>query len=75
MTASSVAAVMGYSVDWIGLIVWRDDTDGPDGVRDRRHTTCAGRPDLPIAQRKELGAAVAGPLPKGGHWCGRTVGA
>ncbi|HEV2461784.1 MAG TPA: IS630 family transposase, partial [Ktedonobacterales bacterium] len=70
-----MAAVTGYSAYWIGQIARRYNTDGPDGVRDRRHTACAGRPDLPIIQVAELGAALAGPHPEGDYWCGRTVAA
>jgi transposase len=73
MTATAVAAITGYSAYWIGQIARRYNTDGPDGVRDRRHAMCAGRPDLPVAQLTELGAAVAGPHPDGDRWCGRTV--
>jgi transposase len=73
MTATAVAAVTGYSAYWIGQIARRYNTDGPDGMRDRRHALCAGRPDLPASQLAELGAAVAGPHPEGDHWCGRTV--
>jgi hypothetical protein len=63
-----------------GLLDWPhrsalQHTEGPDGVRDRRHTTCAGQPDLPVAQLTELGAALAGPHPEGDHWCGRRVAA
>jgi len=45
----------------------RYNTDGPDGVCDRRHTRCAGRLDLPASQLAELGAAVAGLHPEGDH--------
>ena len=47
MTATAVAAVTGYSAYWIGQIAQRYNIDGPDGVRDRRHRECAGRPALP----------------------------
>src|SRR5258707_15747692 len=75
MTATAVSAVTGYSAYWIGHIVRRYNTDGPDGVRDRRHALCAGRPDLLASQRAELGTALAGPHPEGDRWCGRTVAA
>jgi hypothetical protein len=42
MTAT---AVTGHSAYWIGQIARRYNTNGPDGVRDRRHTTCAGQAD------------------------------
>jgi transposase len=73
MTATAEAAVTGYSAYWIGQIARRYNIDGPDGVRDRRRTTCAGRPDLPALQLAELGTAVSGPHPEGDRWCGRTV--
>jgi transposase len=75
MTATAVAAITGYSAYWIGRIARRYNTEGPDGVRDRRHATCTAHPDLPASQLAELEAAVAGPHPKGDHWCGRTVAA
>jgi transposase len=73
MTATAVAAVTGYSAYWIGQIAQRYNTDGPDGVRDRRHTECAGRPDLIASQMAELRTAVASPHPAGDRWCGQTV--
>ncbi len=73
MTATAVAAVTGYSAYWIGQIARRYNADGPDGMRDRRHVLCAGRPHLPAGQLRELGAALAGLHPEGDRWCGRTV--
>src|SRR5215469_12486770 len=73
MTATAVAAVTGYSAYWIGQIARRYNNEGPEGVRDRRHTVCAGRPDLPASHLPELRAAVSSPHPDGDHWCGRTV--
>ena len=75
MTATAVAAVTGYSAYWIGQIARRYNTDGPDGVRDRRHATYEGRPDLSTTQQAELRATVGGPHPGGDRWCGRTVAA
>jgi transposase len=75
MTATAVAAVTGYSAYWIGQIARRYNTDGPDGVRDRRHALCGGRPDLPASHLVELGTALAGSHPEGDRWCGRTVAA
>src|SRR5579864_8831024 len=65
LTATAVAGVTGYSAYWIGQIARRYNTNGPDGVRDRRHAMCTGRPDLPDSQLAELSAAVTGPHPKG----------
>jgi hypothetical protein len=41
-------SLMGYSAYWIGQIARRYNTEGPDGVRDRRHATCAGQPDCQL---------------------------
>jgi transposase len=73
MTATAEAAVTGYSAYWNGQIARRYSTHGPDGVWDRRHAICAGRPDLPASQLSELRAAVACPHPESDRWCGRTV--
>src|SRR5258708_37453655 len=75
MPATAVAAVTGYSAYWIGQIARRYNTDGPAGVRDRRHALCAGCPHLPASQVAELGSAVAGSHPDGDRWCGRSVAA
>ena len=64
MTATAVAAVTGYSAYWIGQIARRYNTGGPDSVRDRRHATCAGRPDLSATQRAELERLWANPIPR-----------
>jgi transposase len=73
MTATAVAAITGYSAYWIGQIARRYNRDGPDGVQDRRHCVCAGRPTLSDAHRAELRHALAEPHPEGDRWCGRTV--
>jgi transposase len=75
LTATAVAAVTGYSAYWIGQIARRYNTDGPEGVRDRRHAMCIGRPALPASHLTDLRAAVASPHPEGDRWCGRTVAA
>jgi hypothetical protein len=73
MTATAVAAVTGYSAYWIGQIAKRYNADGPDGMRDRRHVICTGRPDLLASRLAELAMAVADPHPEGDRWCGRIV--
>ena len=73
MTATAVAAVTGYSAYWIGQVARRYNTNGPDGVRDRRHAVCAGRPALAASHLTALRTALAGPHPAGDRWCGRTV--
>jgi transposase len=76
MTATAVARVTGYSAYWIGQIVRRYNRDGPDGMRDRRHTAEArSRVLLPESEHADLRAALAAPHPAGDRWCGRTVAA
>src|SRR5260221_11896523 len=73
MTATAVAAVTGYSAYWIGQIARRYNTNGPDGVRDRRHGGCAGRLALPALYLSAFGTALAGPHPAGVRRCGGNV--
>jgi transposase len=75
LTATAVAAVTGYSAYWIGQIARRYNTDGPEGVRDRRHSAQEPRLLLPPAQQGHLREALAGPHPEGDHWCCRTIAA
>jgi hypothetical protein len=75
MTATAVASVTGYSAYWIGQIARRYNRDGPAGVHDRRHRAEGRRLLLTEEQRAELSCALAGPLPDGDCWCGRTVAA
>ena len=38
-TATELSAVIGYRAYWIGQIAKRYNEQGPDGMRNRRHTT------------------------------------
>jgi transposase len=76
MTATAVARVTGYSAYWIGQIARRYNRDGPDSVRDRRHTAAAHPRVLLIeGEHADLQAALTAPHPAGDRWCGRTVAA
>ena len=81
MTATAVARVTrvtGYSAYWIGQIARRYNRDGPDGVRDRRHTAAVHSRVLLIEGEHadaDLQVALAAPHPAGDRWCGRTVAA
>lgn len=71
-------AVAAYSAHWIGHIVRRYNRDGPDGVRDRRHTAQAhGHSHLLLTEGEhaDLRTELAKPHPEGDCWCGRTVAA
>jgi len=65
MTATAVAAFTGYSAYWIGQTARRHNRDGPNGVQDRRHVVCAGRPYLSDPHRAVLRQALANPSPQG----------
>jgi Homeodomain-like domain len=74
LTATAVARVTGYSAYWVGQIVRRYNRDGPDGVRDRRHTAqVRPRVLLPEGEHADLRTALAAPHPAGDRWCGRSV--
>jgi transposase len=72
-TATTIAAVTGYSAYWIGQMARRYNREGPDGVRDRRHCPKTGTPLLSQDRQQDLRNALAGPTPGGDQWCGRTV--
>jgi transposase len=78
LSATAVARVTGYSAYWVGQIARRYNRDGPDGMRDRRHTAQAhGHPHalLTEGEQTDLRAALAEPCPDGDRWCSRTVAA
>lgn len=53
-TGRDVATVTGYSPYWIGQIAKRYNIEGPDGMRNRRHTTSHRAPSaLDTAQQYE----------------------
>jgi transposase len=74
-TAKAVADSTGYSAFWVGRIVRRYNEQGPDAMRNRRHTRVRQTPSLlSSAQLEDLRAALAGPAPDGARWSGRVVG-
>jgi transposase len=71
--APEVAAVTGYSVNWVREIAGRYRRDGPAGLGDRRHHNPGGPALLDAAGRAALRDALGGPPPEGGVWTGRQV--
>src|SRR3954452_20845083 len=76
------AAVSGYGLRWIGAIVQRYNTSGPDGLGGGRAGNAGARPlldaDGGTALRAALGeaplgAAVPDPPADGGRWTGPKV--
>ncbi len=75
-TAAAVAESTGYSRYWIGQLVRRYNTAGPQAMHNRQDTH-AHRPALLLSpeQLAELAEAVRGPAPEGEYWLGRRVAA
>ncbi len=42
-TSAKVAQVTGYGIPWVRQLVWRYNTQGPEGLHDERHRN-PGRP-------------------------------
>ena len=78
-TGREVATVTGYSPYWIGQIgqiAKRYNTEGPDGMRNRRHTTShRAPPALNAAQQEELRATLAAAVARRERWTGSDVAA
>ena len=72
-TCAEVAAVVGYSVEWVRKLIGRWNAAGPAALSDRRHRNPGGTPLLNPALRDELRRALAGPAPDGGLWTGPKV--
>lgn len=73
-SATAVAASTGYSRYWIGRLVRRYNTEGPEAMRNRQYThSHRGQPLLSPEQLAELAEVVRGPAPEGDYWIGRTV--
>jgi len=72
-SCAEVAAVAGYSVDWVREVVGRWNADGPAGLGDRRRANPGAAPLLGAAQQEELRVALGGPAPDGGLWTCRKV--
>src|SRR4051794_30138846 len=68
-----VAAVSGYGRRWIGAIVQRYNTSGPDGLGDGRAGDAGARPLLDADGETALRAALAEPPADGGRWTGPKV--
>src|SRR5258706_13549368 len=66
-TAMAIADSTGYTPAWIGQIAKRYNVQGPDAMRNRRHTTSWRAPRvLSPAQEEGVRQALAGPGPGGG---------
>lgn len=68
-----IARIMGYTLAWISRIVKRYNTQGPQGLVDRRRHLPGAAPLLTPALREELAAALEQDAPDGGLWTGPKV--
>lgn len=74
-TCPAVARVMGYRVASVRTVIQRDNTGGPAGLVDRRHTN-PGQPALVSPTvAAELRVRLAEPPPDGGLWTSPKVAA
>ncbi len=68
-----VATLVGYTADWVRIIIRRYNADGPAGMVDHRQTNPGARPLLTLETREALRTALAEPSPDGGLWTGHKV--
>ena len=73
--AEQVAAVTGYTTNWVRTIAQRYNQHGPAGLGDRRHRNPGAAGLLSAAQQAELARVLAHPSPDGGSWTGPQVAA
>lgn len=73
--SAQVAAVSGYTVNWIRTIARRYNQRGAAGLEDRRHHNPGATGLLSPAQRAGLAAALTHPPPDGGVWTGPKAAA
>lgn len=75
-TAVAVSAVTGYSAYWIGQIAKRYNTQGPEAMENRRHTTSYRPPPaLPPELQEELRQTLAEAAQRNDYWTGQDVAA
>jgi transposase len=72
---AEAAEIVGYSVDWVRIVIRRYNAAGPEAVADGRRTNPGGATLLSTAQQAELRVALGGPAPDGGLWTGPKVAA
>jgi len=68
-----VAAVTGYSRNWIYELVWGYNRIGPESLGDSRHQNPGGEPLLSDVQQAQLWQALQEKASDGGLWNGRKV--
>ena len=74
-SGGEVARITGFSRTWVGAIVRRYNSDGPESLGDRRHHNRGAKPLLSEADAEELRVALDEPPADGGLWTGPKVAA
>jgi hypothetical protein len=75
LVSEQVAAVTGYTVNWVRAIAQRYNQYGPTGVGDRRHRNLGSPGLLSGAQYTALARVLDQPPPDGGRWTGPKIAA
>jgi transposase len=70
-----VAALSGYSEQWVRALVRRYNAQGPAGVGDQRHQNPGGQRLLDAAQEQQVKAEVEAAEAQGQPWTGPQVAA
>jgi transposase len=72
-SGGEVAQLTGFSRGWVGSIVRRYNSGGPESLGDRRHGNPGAKPLLSEEDREALRDALENPPPDGGLWTGPKV--
>jgi transposase len=75
LPSERVAAVTGYTANWVRTLAQRYNHHGPSGPGDRRHRNPGAAGLWSPRQRAQLAQALAQPPPDGGRWTGPEVAA
>jgi transposase len=73
--SAQVAAITGYTINWVRTVARRYNHLGPAALEDRRHRNPGAAGLLLAAQRAALIAALEQPPPDGGVWTGPKAAA
>ena len=75
LPSAHVAAVTGYTVNWVRTLARQYNQRGPAGLEDRRHRNPGATGLLSAPQRAALAAALQQPPADGGAWTGPKAAA
>jgi transposase len=73
--STQVAAITGYTVNWVRTLARRYNHLGAAGLEDRRHRNPGAAGLLSVAQRAAFVTALEQPPPDGGVWTGPKAAA